>query len=212
MLSNNRKHFVGATVVGAILAAGLSQSANANSTYVTGTASPLTAAANLDFTITIPKFLYLRVGTGLNLASLATIDNIIFTVPAANIGSGTPVTGVGGDLTAGQVTARVIGNNGAISFSSTTLGPLNDGAGDTISYAQLGVAVAANTSTPVLPHPAFVDGGTTTITLPTQTGGKVTNLDAKWTFTYLNTAIVPAGTYGGVNTQNGRVTYAVSMP
>lgn len=191
----------------------LPRTAFANSTFVTGTTSPLTASANLDFTIIVPKFLYIRVGTGANFATLATIDNIVFTVPAANIGNGTAVAGVGGDLTGGQVTARVIGNNGAISFSSTTLGPLNDGAaGDTISYTQLNVAVAANTSTPILQHPAFVDGGTTTITLPTQTGGKVTNLDAKWTFTYLNTAVVPAGTYGGVNTQNGRVTYSVSMP
>ena len=138
-------------VMGASIFA-LPQSALANSTFVTGAATPLTASANLDFTIIVPKFLYIRVGTGTNFATLATIDNIIFTVPAANIGNGTAVAGVGGDLTAGQVTARVIGNNGVISFSSTTLGPLNDGAaGDTISYAQLGVAVAANTSTPFCP-------------------------------------------------------------
>ena len=122
------------------------------------------------------------------------------------------VTGVGGDLTAGQVTARVIGNNGVITFTSTTLGPLNDGAGDTISYSQIAVAIATNTSTTPLPHPTLVDGGTTTLTLPVTSGTKVTNLDAKWTFTYLNGAIVPPGTYGGINTNNGRVTYGASMP
>jgi hypothetical protein len=122
------------------------------------------------------------------------------------------VTGVGGDLTNGQVTARVMGNNGTIAFTSTTTGALSDGAGDTISYAQLTPTVATNTTATALPHPAFVDGGSTSINLPTQTGGKVTNLDAKWTFAYLNTNAVAAGTYGGVNTQNGRVTYAVSMP
>ena len=191
---------------------GLASAASANSTFVTGAGTPLTATANLDFTITVPKFLYLRVGTGTNFANNATIDNIVFTVPAANIGNGTAVTGVGGDLTAGQVTARVIGNNGVITFTSTTLGPLNDGAGDTISYSQIAVAIATNTSTTPLPHPTLVDGGTTTLTLPVTSGTKVTNLDAKWTFTYLNGAIVPPGTYGGINTNNGRVTYGASMP
>ncbi len=195
-----------------VFAAAFSTTASANSTFVTGTGTPLTASANLDFTIIVPKFLYLRVGTGTNFASNATVDNIVYTVPAASIGSGTAVVGVGGDLTAGQVTARVIGNNGVITFTSTTLGPLNDGAGDTISYGQIAVAVATNTSTTPLPHPTLVDGGTTTLTLPVTSGTKVTNLDAKWTFTYLNGAIVPPGTYGGVNVNNGRVTYAVSMP
>ena len=194
------------------LAVGFATAASANSTFATGTASPLTASANLDFTITVPKFLYLRVGTGTNFANNTTIDNIVFTVPAANIGNGTPVAGVGGDLTGGQVTARVIGNNGVITFTSTTLGPLNDGAGDTISYSQIGVTVATNTTTPALPHPTLVDGATTTLTLPVTSGAKVTNLDAKWTFTYLNNAIVPPGTYGGINTNNGRVTYSASMP
>ena len=199
-------------LVGSLIVSGFATSASANSTFVTGTGTPLTASANLDFTIVVPKFLYLRVGTGTNFANNTTIDNIVFTVPAANIGNGTPVVGVGGDLTAGQVTARVIGNNGVITFTSTTLGPLNDGAGDTISYGQIAVAVATNTSTTALPHPTLVDGGTTTLTLPVTSGTKVTNLDAKWTFTYLNGAIVPPGTYGGINVNNGRVTYAASMP
>lgn len=186
--------------------------ANAESRFVTGTATPLTASANLDFTITIPKFVYLRVGTGTNMATATTVDNLVYTVPASNIGDGTSISGTGGDLTGGQITARVMGNNGTIAFSSTTLGPLGNGAGDTISWTQMNVAVATNTSATALSHPGLVDGSTTSINLPITTGTKVTNLDAKWTFTYKNNNVVASGTYGGVATNNGRVTYGVSMP
>jgi len=198
-----------------LLVAGLAavpSAANAESRYVTGSASPLTASANLDFTIVIPKFVYVRIGTGTTLANNTNVDNLVYTVPAANIGDGTAVTGVGGDLTAGQVTARVIGNNGTIAFSSTTLGAMNNGSGDTISWSQMNVAVAANTSATALAHPTLADGATTSINLTPNVGTKVTNLDARWTFTYRNQNVVAPGTYGGVNTQNGRVTYAVSMP
>lgn len=189
----------------------LPQAAEANSNYVTGGGS-LTATGNLDFKIVIPQYLYVRIGTGTATADNTTIDNIVFTVPAASVGSGTAVAGTGGDLAAGKVTARVMANVGAVSFSSTTTGALDNGAGDTISFAEIGVAVASNTSATALAHPAFVDGGTTSISLPTLGSSKVTNLDAKWTFTYLNSAAVAAGTYGGVNTQNSRVAYTAAMP
>ena len=186
--------------------------ANAESKFVTGTASPLTASASLDFTIVIPKFVYVRIGTGTNVANNTTVDSLVYTVPAANVGDSSSIAGVGGDLTAGQVTARVLGNNGTIAFSSTTLGAMSNGAGDTISYGQMNVAVATNTSATALTSPALVDGGTTSVNLPTTSGTKVTSLDAKWTYTYKNNNVVAAGTYGGVNVQNGRVTYGVSMP
>ena len=193
-------------------AASLSTAAQAESRFVTGTGTPLQANANLDFTITIPKFVYVRIGTGANSVNNATVDNLVFNVPATNVGDGTPVSGIGGDLTNGQVTARVIGNNGTIAFSSATLGALNNGAGDTISWSQMDVAVTSLLTTTQLPHPTLVDAAITSISLPPTSGSKVTNLDATWTFTYRNDNVVPAGTYGGVNTQNGRVTYAVSMP
>lgn len=205
-----RKFHYAAIMIAA--ACSLSTGAQAESRFVTGTASPLTATANLDFTVTIPKFVYVRIGTGTNAANNTNVDNLVFTVPAANVGDGTSIAGTGGDLTGGQVTARVLGNNGTIAFSSTTLGPLNNGAGDTISWSQMNVAVTANTTATALAHPTLVDGATTSINLTPTSGTKVTNLDARWTFSYRNQNIVPAGTYGGVNTQNGRVTYAVSMP
>jgi hypothetical protein len=200
-----------AVAAAAVLAA-VPSYAHAESKFVTGTASPLTGSASLDFTITVPKFVYLRVGTGTAMANNTSVDNLTFAVPAANVGDGTSISGTGGDLTGGQITARVMGNNGTVALSSTTLGAMNNGAGDTISWNQINVTVATNTSATALSHPSLVDGTTTSINLPTTTGTKVTNLDAKWTFAYKNTNVVAAGTYGGVNTQNGRVTYAVSMP
>ena len=199
----------------AIAIAGISAiptAAHAESKFSTGTGSPLTASANLDFTITIPKFVYVRIGTGTTMATNTTVDNLVYTVPAANVGDGTAITGTGGDLTSGQVTARVMGNNGTSAFSSTTLGAMNNGDGNTISWSQMNVAVATNTSATALSHPSLADGATTSINLSPTSGTKVTNLDAKWTFTYKNENVVAAGTYGGVATQNGRVTYAVSMP
>jgi hypothetical protein len=195
------------------LAAVLSAAAHAESSFQTG-AGALTANARLDFQITIPKILYIRVGTGTAMATNPAIDLISFTVPAANVGNGTAVaaSAASGDLGNGTVTAQVIGNNGAITFTSTTTGPLSNGSGDTISYGQIATAVATNTSATALPHPALADAATTSISLTPNIGTKVTNLDAKWTYTYKNQAIVAPGTYGGVNVNGGRVTYTASMP
>jgi hypothetical protein len=64
----------------------------------------------------------------------------------------------------------------------------------------------------VLAPPLLVDGATTTTTLTAV--GKIVQQDAKWAYTYANAAgaIPPAGTYGGINTQGGRVTYTASVP
>lgn len=185
--------------------------AHAESNITTGSGTPLTASARLDFQIVVPKVIYLRVGTGSNLAANTTIDQIVFNVPAGSVGNASPVaaTAGSGDLGNGAVTARVIGNNGTVTFTSTTLGALSNGT-NTISYGQISTAVATLTSATALPHPALADGATTTVSLPA-TGG-IVNQDARWTYTYLNQNVVPAGTYGGVNTNNSRVTYTASMP
>jgi hypothetical protein len=185
----------------------------AESNINSGAGSPITASARLDFQIVVPKVLFLQVGAGTNMAANATINQIAFSVPAANIGDGSVVaaTAGSGDLGNGQVTAKVVGNNGTITFTSTTLGALGNGAGDTISYADIATTVAANTSATPLAHPALADASTTTVTL-TPASGKVINRDAKWTYAYANTAVAAPGTYGGVNTNNSRVTYTASMP
>lgn len=169
------------TLLATALLAAVPMLANAESTFTTGAGTPITASARLDFQVAIPKILYLRVGTGTDFATSPTINQIAFTVPAASVGNGTPIaaTAASGDLGNGAVTARVIGNNGNITFTSTTLGALSNGAaGDTISYAEIGTTVAALTSAVPLPHPTLADGATTTLTL-TPVSGKVVNRDAR---------------------------------
>jgi hypothetical protein len=197
------------TAIAIALAAPLAGFAESN--FQTG-AGALTGTARLDFQITIPKTLFLQVGTGTANATNATINQIAFSVPAANVGDSSVIaaTAGSGDLGNGTVTAKVLGNNGTITFSSTTVGALSNGAGDSISYGQIGTATATNTTATILAHPALADGATTTISLTPV--GKVVNQDARWTYTYRNQSIVPPGTYGGVNTNNSRVTYTVAMP
>jgi hypothetical protein len=207
----------GALVTSAVAMAivlALPQHAKAESNFTSpGVGTPITATARLDFQITIPRILFLQVGTGTNLAANATVNQIAFTVPGANVGDASVIgaTAGSGDLGNGTVTAKVIGNNGNITFTSTTLGALGNGAGDTISYAQIATAVAANTSATPLAHPALADAATTSVTLIAG-ASKVINRDAKWTYTYLNQNVVPPGTYGGVAANNSRVTYTASMP
>ena len=189
------------------LAVGLPLLASAESNFTTGAGTPLTATAKVDFTIIIPKFISLRVGT----AGAGNIDLITFTVPAASIGAGgAGIAGTGGDLTSGVVTAKVAGNNGQVTLTSTALGALTNATADTIAYTQITTTAAINTSATALPAPVLTNGTSANV-LPTL-AGKITNQDAKWTYNYANTNVVAAGTYGGVGVNNGRVTYTASMP
>ncbi len=184
--------------------------ANAESTAVTG-AGALSASARLDFSVTIPKVLFLHVGTGTSMANNAAISLIDFTVPAANVGDGSVInaTAGSGDLGNGAVTARVVGNGGNVTLTSTTAGALSNGAGDTLSFGQISTTATVLSPGTALPAPALADGATTTTTVTA--AGKIVNRDARWTFTYLNAAAVAPGTYGGVGTNNGRVTYTASV-
>lgn len=184
---------------------------HAESSIATGTGA-LSTSARLDFRITIPKVLFLQVGAGSPMAALGTVNLIDFVVPATGLGTGVAVaaTAASGDLGTGAVTAKVVGNNGNVTLTATTAGPLGNGAGDTLSYSQVSTVASVLTSASALPAPVLADASTTSTTIVAV--GKVVNRDARWTFSYLNTSVVPAGTFGGVNTQNGRVTYTASMP
>jgi len=191
----------------------------AESTFNNGGGSPATATARVDFQITIPKFVFLRVGNGTGTvaggwATQALIDQITWAPTAAQVGTNTlaaPMAGTGGDLGGGTETAVVVANNGNVSLSSTTLGALNDGAaGDTITYAKIVTTASKNTTATILAAPALADAATTTITLTAV--GKIVQQDAKWAYGFANDFIPPAGTYGGVNANNSRVTYTASVP
>ncbi len=195
--------------------------ARAESNFVNGAG---TATARLNFSIVIPKFLYLQVGTGTFPTSVATVDTILFDMTSAigAIGNGTAQAGTGGDQTGGAVTARVVGNNftAAVNLSATTAGAMGNGSGGTISWSEISVATpTAITVTPaaasVLNHPGtlaapFADGAATTVSLTPVS--RVINQAAKWTFSYKNTNVPPSGTYGSGGGTNGQVTYTIAMP
>jgi hypothetical protein len=193
-----------------LAALGLPLAAHAESALQTG-AGVLTATARLDFRVTIPRVLFLQVGTGTTMAANAAVNLIDFVVPAASLGNGVPIaaTVASGDLGSGAVTARVQANAGAVTLTSTTLGALSNGV-DTLTFSQIGTVATANTTVAVLAAPALADGATTSTTVPAV--ASIVNRDARWTFSFLNAAFVPPGTYGGVGTNNGRVTYTASMP
>lgn len=203
----------------ALLAAPTATATYAESAFVTGAGTPLTATARLDFIVTIPRVLYLRVGTGADYTSVGTVDLITFAVPAASVGSGVPVTGVGGNLGAGAVTVRVMGNGGPVSLNSTTNGPLHNGVvSEQISWNSISVASAPLATTTAgfansgIAHPTFnPTGGAGSAVLLTATN-KLVLQEGQWTYRYTNTTPVAAGTYGGVNVNNGRVSYTASMP
>src|ERR1700721_1765739 len=92
------------------------------------------ATAHVDFSVVIPKILYLRVGTGSTyssgaLSSVNTIDLITFSPAAGTVGNGTAVAGIGGDLTGGVETAAIVSNSGNVTPHATASGPHGEGTG-----------------------------------------------------------------------------------
>lgn len=186
----------------AVLALGSVAPVQAESDFQAGTGG-LTATARLDFQVVIPKFLRLQVGT----AGLP-IDLVTFTVPAANVGDGTNIAGLSSG--ANPIPVLVQGNNGNIVLTGTTIGALNNGAGDTISFAQI---LETSSDATGLPSPDLVDGAGTAVTIAPNVGARGVNRSAEWTFAYDNTLPAPgAGTYGGIGVNNGRVTYTATLP
>lgn len=175
-------------------------SAQADSSFVTG-AGAITATTNLDFRIIIPKFIRFQVGS-----AGATVDLVEFSVPAANVGNATPVARTNG----GVVPILLQGNGGNISLVGTTTGAggLTNGS-EFISYAE----ITSSSSNAQLNAPTLVDNAASaTVTVTPNVGASVVNRTADWTFVYDNSNIVAAGTYGGVNVNNGRVVYTASLP
>jgi hypothetical protein len=190
----------------------------AESTTTTPAILNSTSTARLDVTVVVPAVLYLRIGTGsaIGAANNTTVDAISFTVPGTNIGDGTVInaSAASGDLTNGAVTVRVFSNvGGNVTLNSNVSGQLTSVAGDTIPWSQIAVSPAALPSTTagftngVITHPAFsATSGNGTATTLTATG-KLVRQEGKWTYTYSNANVRPAGTYGATIANNGRVTY-----
>ena len=62
-----------------------------------------------------------------------------------------------------------------------------------------------------MPAPTLSNATSSNVVL-TAPPSKVIVQDAKWTYSFANSTNVPAGTYGGVNVNNSRVTYTATMP
>lgn len=197
------KHFVTTFLLAALSLPGTTM---AESASVNGD-RPLSAAANLDFQIKIPGVLRFRVGS-----DGGNIDLIEFNPTAANLGNNTPLAGTGGDLTGGEVTVELFSNAGQITITPTNNSGnagLDNGLGDHISYDEI---LTASSDAAVLPVPVLSDTGGTPSVPPPTSGNRVTNLSESWTYTYANTDVYPEGTYGGINTKGGRVTYTAVAP
>lgn len=203
------------TTLFAVAAIATPMLANAESSTQTG-AGALTATARLDFVVTIPKVLFLRVGTGglFGAAANVTIDSINFNVPFANVGDGTVVaaTAGSGDLGNGAVTALLRSNAGVVTLTANTTGALTDATADTIPWSEIAIA-NSNLVTPAFantfPHLASLPLTGASANFAPAPVAKVTNVGSTWTFSYKNTTTYPAGTYGP--TANGRVTYTASV-
>ena len=155
-----------------VMALCYANSASAESNFATGGAAAsggAGASVNLDFQITIPSFIFFRVGS-----SGVVIDQINFNPSATDVATpGAITTGTGGDLTGGRVTVRLVSNAGNIRITETnnSIGAgLGDGSGSFISYAQISTA----TNDPTLPAPTLSDAGGNT-SFPTAVGN-ITNI------------------------------------
>jgi hypothetical protein len=172
--------------------------AQAESNIATG-AGALSASARLNFRVTIPRVLYLRVGSGTDFTPSATIDEVLFTATSANIASGTAIAG-----TPANTAVRVLSTAGSnVSLTATgAAGGLVNGA-NSIAWSR----ITGSSSNAALPHPAIGNGVAGAVSTLTATAG-VVNQSANWSFNYANatTDIYQAGDY------TGQVTYTATAP
>lgn len=163
--------------------------ASAESDFQTGTGA-LSASADLNFRVIIPRFISFRVGT-----AGGTVDDVEFTVAAANVGTGTDVarTNAGG----AAIPVSLISNVGNVTLAAAGSGTGLVSGANTLPWSEID-----GTSSDAANFPVPAVGASTVLTA---TAG-IINRAANWTFTYDNTNTVAAGTY------NGTVTYTASAP
>lgn len=157
----------------------------------------LSASADLDFEIVIPRFLYLQVGS-----AGTTVDQVSFDLSGvasiadvdANIGTGTAVAG---DSTVG---VRLVSNAGDVDLEAVGSGTGLSNGTDIIPWSQI-TGTAATGGATGLDVPVV---GAAAITIPAS-GGVVNRTDT-WSFEYANDNLVAGGTY------TGTVTYTATAP
>lgn len=184
-------------VAAALLAVAPGAFAESNITVGTGTIS---ASARANIRIEIPRFVFLRVGTGTDLAQNTTVNDIVFQPTVAQIGNSTAVnaTAASGDLGNGVATVQVISNGGNITLRGTGSPSLltNSATGTTIPWSELQVTATNN-----ITHPT-IGGANSTFNAV----NNVVNLKGTWTYRYANTTTPAGGNY------TSTVTYTASTP
>lgn len=165
---------------------------------------PYSASAKLNLQVVIPEFLYFQVGS----AGTGNIDTITFSPTSAQLGSGTAISGSGGNAASGSGADVVVrGNGGQITITETNNGGgsgFSDGGSNNISLSEISVDDSANAA---LPTPTLSDAGGNT-SQPALSGGStmVTDQASTWIYSYNNTTVPEAGTY------DVEITYTASMP
>jgi len=174
----------------------MSLAAQAASNFASGNSGTLTTSVNLNFSITIPRFVMLRVG------SASSVNTLTYAPTANEIVNSTGVLPTGGDTGAGNtdVTVRVIGNGGGnITLTAVTSAPNLVSGANTMPWTTL----AASSPTGSITAPPFNSGSTV---LTPSVG--VVNQTGSWRYTWTN----PPSTVYASGTYTGTVTYTAAMP
>lgn len=154
------------------------------SSFETGP-GPLSANANLNFQVVIPRFISFQVGS-----AGTTVDLVEFTVAAAAVGNAVGVARTNAGGTPIPVSLR--SNVGNVNLSAAGSGTGLVSGTETIPWSQI-----SGTSTDAANFPVPAIGAAPT--LLTATNG-VINRSANWNFVYGNDATVAGGTYTGTVT------------
>jgi hypothetical protein len=168
----------------------------AASNFATGNSGTLTTSVNLNFSITIPRFILLRVG------SAASVNTLTYAPTVNDLLNSSGVLPSGGDTGAGNtdVTVRVVGNGGSnVTLTAVTSAPNLVSGGNAIPWTTL----TPSSPTGAITAPPFNSGST----VLTPSGG-VVNQSGSWRYTWAN----PANTVYAAGTYTGTVTYTAAMP
>lgn len=188
-----------------------------SSTSAAGANVPRSTQASLDFTIGIQKFIFFRIGNGELPTPGGSPSTVTFmltpsipgvpTTPAAGNNTAVNWSGAAPSFTVtpsgNMLPVEVRSNAGQITLRATATAPLANGA-NTIPLSEITIA----SSDANLPAPAIPNSGTGSPVnvVGTSFSNLVTQRNANWTFSYLNSASRTAGTYSGT------VTFTASTP
>ncbi|MGD9889090.1 MAG: hypothetical protein AB7S56_07485 [Halothiobacillaceae bacterium] len=177
----------------------------------------ISTSVNLDFRITLNKFIFFRVGTGAFPNTSAVVDTVGFQLqPSIPAGGVTPNDGNNiGVAWDGQapsfstqasnnvVPVDVRSNAGQVSIRASVVNALSNGT-ETIPMSNISVT-SSDANLPAPPIPDSGSGAAVNVTA-TSFGDLVTNRQAEWTFNYGGSGNISSGTY------NGQLLFTASTP